>query len=393
VSQRLLEKLKSYVSFGAADAAALSELRPLLAPEFKSCVDEFYDALLRDEDARRILEQSSGGVDTLRSTLMTWLDEMLTGPQDHKYYEQRSRIGRRHVVVGLPQYYMFAAMNVLRRSLASRVRRLALPDVGRQLDALHKILDIELALMNETYREDQLAKLLKLEQRQFEEKLSESEHLAGVGQLAASVAHEIKNPLAGISGAIQVMGAGLGADHPHPGVIQDVLEQIDRLDSVVCDLLVYARPSPPRLARVDLSKTLRRAVILLREEPSFAGLTIDMDGIADDCIVHADDMQVQQVITNLMLNAAHACESGGRITCAVDRDGAMAVMGIEDDGVGIPEHTRKRIFEPFFTTKTKGTGLGLLICRRIIEAHGGVIKIDSAVGRGTRVTVRLPIES
>src|SRR5262249_21997411 len=155
-----------------------------------------------------------------------------------------------------------------------QIESLRLPNQSACLTALHKILDLELAIMNSTYAEDLISRMQAMERAQYEQKLSESEHLATIGRLAASLAHEIKNPLAGISGAMQVIGKESGEGHPHREVIQEVMYQIDRLDAAVRDLLVYARPKPPARTRQDLAELMERALILFRQEPNVRNVAI-----------------------------------------------------------------------------------------------------------------------
>jgi signal transduction histidine kinase len=285
---------------------------------------------------------------------------------------------------------MFTAMNVIRLGLSSKVRELRPSDVDRKLSALHKLLDLELAIMNETYREDLVSRLRAVERDHYQVKLSKSEHLAAVGELAASLAHEIKNPLAGISGAIQILGQELDDSHPHKEIIEESLRQIDRLDAAVKDLLIYARPKPPVTAPVSIHQLIQRALVLLREEPAFRGVRIECDPVENDALVEIGESQIQQVLTNLLINAAHACQNGGAIQCRVTPTQASKRIVIQDNGIGMTPNVLERAFEPFYTTKAKGTGLGLAICKRIVESHGGTITLESRPGRGTRVIIELP---
>ncbi len=386
-------EMKAYVGFTDDDARLLNELQAPLRPHFADIVRNFYDVLFRDARARTIVEAATQRVERLRASLTIWLEELFCGVYDEAYFERHTAIGRTHVRVKLPQSYMFTAMTVIRLDLLRRVRELNLPDFPGRIAALHKLLDLELAIMNEAYSDDLLNHMREIEQRGYEQRLSESEHLATIGQLAASLAHEIKNPLAGISGAIQVLGAALDNDHPHQEVIQEVLKQIDRLDSAVKDLLVYGRPKPPEKSPVNLSHTLDRLMLVFREEPAFRRVKIICRGIDVDHEAEVDETQMQQVIYNLLLNAAHACESGGIVICSLmHADGRLKIV-VEDNGIGIPRTILTRVFEPFFTTKAKGTGLGLPICRRIVALHGGTLEVESEVGRGTRVTVEIPSKS
>mgnify|MGYP000661815241 CR=1 FL=1 len=386
----LLEDMRRFVGFTEADAAALADLQARLTPALPDIVDLFYRRILEHPGAAEVLTRSRAELYRLRQTLFAWLRELFNGTYDERYYAQRCEIGRAHVRIDLPQHYMFTAMNVIRLGLVRKIEALRLPDPSPHLAALHKILDIELAIMNETYREDFVKRIKEMQRTQYEQKLSESEHLATVGQLAASLAHEIKNPLAGISGAIQVLGAGLDRLHPHQEIIAEALRQIDRLDAAVKDLLIYARPRPPSIKRVDLNTLLERALILFRQEPAFRGLRVRCEGLNCEHEADVDEAQIQQVITNLLINAAHASDPDGEVRCRISRLETSLRLTVEDSGIGIPAEILPRVFEPFFTTKARGTGLGLSICLRIVEAHGGTMSISSEPGRGTRVTVEIP---
>jgi len=383
-------EMKAYVSFTEADARALAELKPLLRPFFAEIVGRFSEAIARTPGASAVVEAGDGRIENLEQSLTLWLSELLGGKYDEAYAENRANIGRMHVRAKLPQHYIFTAMNIIRSALTTRIEAVRPVDVVGKIAAVHKILDLDLALMNGTYMQDMVRRVRIVEHSEYEQKISESEHLATIGQLAASLAHEIKNPLAGISGAIQVLGGGLDQDHPHQEVIQEVLRQIDRLDDAVKDLLIYARPKPPERRPTNLSKTLERAMILFRQEPAFRKVQVVCEGMTLDHIAEVDETQIQQVISNLMLNAAHACERGGTVTCRIARGHGVIRTTIEDDGIGIPPDVLPRVFEPFFTTKARGTGLGLPICKRIVEVHGGTLAIESEVGAGTKVVMEIP---
>lgn len=392
MSSDLFREMKSYLQFGDADAAALAQVRSRIKTQFPLVVEHFYARLNQHPGASAVFRGDEKMMARLRRTLLGWLEELFSGTYDDDYFESRCRIGRTHVRVELPQHYMFMAMNVVRLELSSRIRQLDLPAgmQGAVLNALHKLLDLELAIMNQTYREDLVRQMQDLERAHYEQRISEAEHLASIGQLAASLAHEIKNPLAGISGAIQVLGAGMAADHPHREIIAESLRQIDRLDAAVRDLLIYARPKPPEKTRVNLSELIGHALVLLREEPAFRHVRVMCENMEAPCPVQADEAQLHQVVSNLLLNAAHACERGGTIRCRIDVADALVRLTVEDNGCGMASDVLVRAFEPFYTTKARGTGLGLSICKRIVEAHRGAMDIESKTGKGTRVTVEIP---
>lgn len=386
----LFEDMKRYVGFDRHDAATLKALFSPLSPAFPNVVDRFYDAILNHPNARAVFGGSEVRIARLKASLQEWLSELFSGVYDDEYFERHCRIGRMHVQVELPQHYMFTAMTVVRLALIEHLARLGPPgEFPARSASLHKLLDLELAIMNQTYREDLVKRMQELERAEYEARISESEHLATIGQLAASLAHEIKNPLAGISGAIQVLGAGMEKNNPHKEIIVEALRQIDRLDAAVKDLLIYARPKPPERSVHDVGRIIEHCLMVLREEPSLRLVKVHYDGAGRGHAVHVDEAQLHQVLTNLFLNAAHACEDGGEIFCRVTRDGGATRIVVEDTGCGISPHQLAKVLEPFYTTKARGTGLGLSICKRIVDSHGGDLRIESQVGKGTRVTVEL----
>jgi signal transduction histidine kinase len=174
-------------------------------------------------------------------------------------------------------------------------------------------------------------------------------------------------------------------------VIDEMLAQIDRLDATVKDLLVYSRPRAPARISIDLNELIARVLNVLREEPTLRRLRVRHARESELPRIQADERQLEQVIMNLLLNAADASSEGGKVTITTSCDGCIR-MEIADNGIGMTPEVLERAFEPFHTTKTKGTGLGLSICKQIVDAHGGKIRIDSKRHVGTTVVVELPVE-
>lgn len=389
VNDLIFEQMKRYVSFSESDASVLAGLARRLGPQFPTIVAEFYAVLQRDERAVAVFAGDLAQIERLHKSLNQWLVDLFGGRYGEEYHQQRREIGHTHVRVHLPQYLMFTAMNVIRLALLREIRALADADVDAQVAAVEKILDLELAIMNQAYHEELMEHLRQLESARFERRLNEARHLASIGELAASVAHEIKNPLAGISGALQVIRGALDESHPHREVMDEALKQIDRLDSAVKDLLVYARPKPPKRSPIDLVSLMDRVLMILREEPAFSEIALKCDTDPSPIEVNGDESQLQQVLMNIVINAAHACGPSGTVICVLRRQPDGAHIAICDDGIGIDPDVLLRVWEPFFTTKAKGTGLGLSICHRIIESHGGSIRLESEPGQGTRVLIDL----
>jgi hypothetical protein len=234
------------------------------------------------------------------------------------------------------------------------------------------------------------------------QRLARAERLATLGELAASLAHEIKNPLAGIAGAVQVIAEELPEADPRKEIMHEILSQVHRLDRTVRDLLAFARPGKPEVAPCDIHQVLDRVLLLLSENPEAKQVRVVrayQPGIPN---LVADGKQLGQVFLNLILNAIQAMPTGGLITLRTaagdgsDSDGQSLAPGelivaVTDTGPGIPSQLLKDIFTPFVSTKRRGTGLGLSVSRRIVEDHGGWITADSTPGEGTTFRVGLPL--
>jgi two-component system sensor kinase FixL len=224
----------------------------------------------------------------------------------------------------------------------------------------------------------------------LEEQLREQASLARIGEMAAVIAHEVKNPLTAVRGAIQVIGGRLPADSRDAPVVKDVIARIDALNALMQDLLLFARPPQPRFRSVEIAPLLGMIVALLSQDPSFTdvGVTIDVPSIA----IAADPELLKIVFQNLFINAAQAMQGNGAILVTLRVNGADVDVRVADTGPGIPADVRQNLFKPFFTTKARGTGLGLSTAKRLIDAHGGTIAVECPATGGTTVTLRLPIE-
>jgi signal transduction histidine kinase len=222
--------------------------------------------------------------------------------------------------------------------------------------------------------------------------MSRAEHLATLGELATGLAHEIRNPLAGIAGVIEIIGRDLPSTSPARSVVKEVRQEIARINHIVTDLLQTARPHPPQVRRSDLNTTVEHAVMLGRQQALANSIEIVLQKDPSLPQVEHDSDQIHQVLLNLLLNALQAIDRNGKVRVTVKAQGTMAAVEVADNGRGIaPEHL-PNIFRPFYTTKGDGTGLGLSLARRIVEDHRGRIDVTSAVGKGTTFTVVLPLQ-
>jgi two-component system sensor histidine kinase HydH len=215
--------------------------------------------------------------------------------------------------------------------------------------------------------------------------------LAQVGQMAAVVAHEVRNPLAGIKGVMQIMISRRRPGDPDLAVMNDIVARIDSLGELVNDLMLFARPREPRPVELRLQPLVVDAITMVRRDPAGAHVHISVAG--SDGSVVADAELMRAALLNLLLNAAQAVGERGTIQVRTSVSTATATIEIADNGPGIPLPLRERVLDPFFTTKARGGGLGLPIAKRSAELHGGSLTLSCPDGGGTVVTLTLPLRA
>ena len=228
-------------------------------------------------------------------------------------------------------------------------------------------------------------------ERLHQAEMARAEHLATIGELAAGLAHEIRNPLAGIAGVVEVMGRELPAQSSSRSVLPEVQEEIKHIQTILNDLLAYARPRAPEFHPADLNATVDQAVFLARQQVRTKPIDISFEARKDLPQVVHDPVQIQQMVLNLLLNGIQAIANQGKIEVTLRRDGEFAVIRITDTGKGISRDSLPKIFKPFFTTRKEGTGLGLPLAKGIVESHKGRIEVASEPGCGAQFDVWLPI--
>lgn len=236
--------------------------------------------------------------------------------------------------------------------------------------------------LNEVY-----GKLHELHQKELEH----ADRLASAGEMAASVAHEIRNPVAGVLGALQVFESEVPEGDERKEILKEMKQQLDRVNQAVSDLLSYARPTPPVYEEFPINEVIQRTVSLLARQLKGRQIDIQLRLSDKKTVISADKKQVQQVLWNLILNALQAMDTTGTLIIESLPEDSYVKICVSDTGRGIPEELADRVFEPFFTTKHKGTGLGMTISKRIIEQHKGSISLVSRVNQGTTVTLVMPL--
>lgn len=223
---------------------------------------------------------------------------------------------------------------------------------------------------------------------EIEDQLRRADRLSTLGELAAGMAHELRNPLASIKGTAEILKGDYRPEDRKYEFISIMVKEVERLNRVVEEFLRFARPIPLQTADVDLGEEIGSVIHLVKGQA--AGVNVEIIPFAIPRI-KADREKLVQVFLNIILNAIQAMPDGGRLTISASEANGHVDVSFRDTGSGIPEENRDKLFKPFFTTKRSGTGLGLAISNRIVEAHGGKITFESEEGKGTTFKISLPV--
>lgn len=228
------------------------------------------------------------------------------------------------------------------------------------------------------------------QQKQWESHLRDMEKMSTLTSLAAGIAHEIRNPLTAARGFLQLFTERLDSDKDKR-FLDLTLHELDRINSLVKDFMALARPEEPRYAIVDMTQAIDDIVHFIQPEAALLGVEFHAQVPAGPIHMSADPNQLKQVLLNVVQNALHACKSKGSVRLSLERQEDTIMISVVDSGSGMSEYQLDRIFQPFFTTKDSGTGLGLSITKRIVEEHGGQIRVDSKVAAGTTVQIEFSL--
>ncbi len=270
---------------------------------------------------------------------------------------------------------------------------------------MNRVQNGELGLRMEANRKDEFGELassfnvmvqnLQQANQEIEElhtrQMERAGHLASLGELAAGLAHEIKNPVAGIKGAVEIISEQSGADDPRREIFEEVLKQTDRIHTNIQDLLHYAPPRGLSRYRESPNACIQDAIHMAEPQTGDKDIRFQFSPLDKEVTAYLDRDKIQEVVLNLLLNGIAAIEKKGEISIVLDHDASEISIRIKDTGKGISPEQLPLIFNPFFTTRKQGTGLGLSLCLQIIQAHKGAIEAKSEVGRGTVFIIRLPI--
>jgi signal transduction histidine kinase len=371
--------LQDYVGWTDDDVVRIQRAGRLVKPHLPALIDDFYMEIKRHPEANKVIADEAQ-VERLKVSLRIWLDQLFEGPYDAEYAVHRWQVGRRHVEVGLDHIFAHAALARLRRGLA-RVLRAEWPadakDFDETLIALNTLLDLDLAKIEDAYAAEYLDRLQK------------SERLAAIGQIAAGVAHEIRNPLNVVKTSVYFL---LNAKSASPERIAEHLgrisRQVNHANDVVTALSSFAKPPALHLSAISVTDCVKSALERYAA-PERIHVVSDLPSSLPK--VKADATQLDIVFSNLIRNACDAMPSGGTLTVSAVRADRTVEVRVVDTGVGIAPANLSKITEPLFSTKARGMGLGLAITNAILAKISGKLQVTSEVGRGSTFTVQIPI--
>lgn len=229
------------------------------------------------------------------------------------------------------------------------------------------------------------------EKRRLEYEAARAETLMVLSEVAAGVAHEVRNPLTTIRGFVQLLQVKLGEENEYSKYLQLILAEIDRANKIISEFLVAARPKEAKKQLVDLNKIVTETLLLVESQAILQDVEVTKELSDELPLLELVETQIKQVLLNLTRNALQAMPDGGTLSIITYSQDDWVWIKLRDTGVGMPPEHLNKLFSPFFTTKEGGSGLGLTISHRIVKNHGGTIQVESSPGKGTTVTIKLPV--
>ncbi|MFP4598203.1 MAG: protoglobin domain-containing protein [Persicimonas sp.] len=380
------EEIKDYIGFSDEDAERLEKLRPVVEPHFSQIVDHFYTSLNQNQRARDVFSGPEQ-IERLRHSLYGWMEGVFSGIYDDAYFRHRQHVGQVHVDVGLPPQFMFGAMNIIRIGLLRVIHDSDEPLVDEIcltreacIESIDRILDLELTIMTQAYWD----KLMEMK-------------LEIPSALATGLAHEIRNPLNTMGLQLTLLDRRIrdvttvdeAAEDRISPIVEALRGELDRIRTLTTEIMDFSKP-------VEVTPTWHDATEVLDELVRLHGPSLETSDITlqtsleGDARIYCDMDRMRQVLVNLLTNAVEAIDEGGTISVEIENADYGTILSVADTGEGMAPALKYRIFDLFFTTKAAGTGIGLPIVKKIIEAHGGSIDLTSQPGKGTKFTVFLP---
>ncbi len=296
-------------------------------------------------------------------------------------------------VIGI--FLQFKVVHQPLKKLTTKIREVEGGDLTARVDLKS---NDELGRLGKSFNDmvEKLDQAQKEVKKYHQEQLARADRLASIGEITAGIAHEIRNPLAGISGAIQVIVSDFDFEDPRKEIAEELLFQVERLNKTVSDTLAFSRPTPPELKHVNIHEVIDRALFFITSDPKQTkAIAIVKEFDESLPLLNIDERQIQQVLLNIFLNAVRAIPDSGELRIktlfAQRAEGEVLIVEITDTGIGMDQDTLGKIFNPFFSTRSKGTGLGLSVAKTIIEQHQGVIYAESVPDKGSKFIITFKV--
>jgi signal transduction histidine kinase len=398
------QDLQRYVDWTPADQARITAAAGVVTPHFSSLIDDFYLEIERHPLARRVITGGTPQIERLKQTLHIWLSELFAGPYDETYVARRWRVGLRHVEIGLPQVYTVAALSRLRNGMI-RILRRHFPDdqnaLSETVQSLNKLLDLDLAIIGDAYETDFVERQQQAERQRLHGVVEDAQHralqaerLAAIGQMATGLAHESRNALQRIGASAEMLELEMEGNEQALQLVSRIQQSKDHLHQLLEEVRNYAATIILDRSPCRVSEVWREAWQLLQQHPGWRTAQFEEHLHTQLMVINADRFRLVQVFRNLLENSLAASQDPVKIavTCEDATIGSTPAirLSVTDNGTGMNAEQRRRIFEPFYTTKPTGTGLGMAIGQRIIEAHGGTIAVSDFGPPGARIVITLP---
>jgi signal transduction histidine kinase len=360
------------VGWSPDDARQVTAATSLLEPGFPALIDDFYAEIRRHPQTNSVIKGGDAQIERLKSTLLKWLHELVSGNYDADYVARRWKVGHRHVEIGLDQVYTNVALSRLRLGLMRRLFSAwngTADELVATAAALHRLLDLDLAIIEDAY------------QAAYAARLQQSERLAAIGQLAGGVAHELRNPLNVIKTSIYyLLNARNASAEKKAEHLSRIEKQVGLSDAVITALTNFARLPAPDMRPFELAACVSDTLQVNRV-PENVETKIDIPASLPHVL--ADRDQIHIVLGNLVRNAIEAMPGGGQLTITGRQQGSEVQIAIADTGEGISSANLERIMQPLVSTKARGIGLGLPLARGILAKNHGRLEVASEVGRGS----------
>jgi signal transduction histidine kinase len=372
------QELQAYVGWTEEDARRVHAVAEGIDAYLRALIEDFYVEIDRHPEARKVITGGPVQVERLKGTLLKWVRELFSGKYDNAYMARRWQVGLRHVEIGLNQIYTNVALSRIRSGL---IRALEdswhgdLKELMLTVRALNKLLDLDLAIIEDAYQAEYAAR----QQR--------TERLATIGQVAGGVAHELRNPLNVIKTSIYyLLNARNLTDEKKAEHLHRIEKQVLLADGVITALANFAKLPLPNLRPYSISQCIQET---LENNPLPDTIQLRTVCPATLSSMLVDPDQIRIVLGNLIRNAREAMPQGGRLTISCREESDFLEIAVADTGTGIAPENMARILEPLYSTKARGLGLGLSMARAILEKNKGSLKVESQLGQGSTFTARL----